>query len=485
MSTAMIDAKLPTSGDKLMASWEAKALFEMLTEGDPDSVSYSDWEKGFEDFDNRFGGEDSFERRHSYREPEIDINKQLADQWDRTFPEEIREEYKELDVTCHAILHAYKLIQEGIIELDWERRRIIDLLGDAIDIAPAADNSDVLIYGNNGPCLERKGSMGFSGDSGIGKSTLVMQLAVMMAAGKPLFGQFNVKEPLPVMIIQSEDNDRQIARCLNDICKVYGIDPESIRGMITIRKVDGCLTGRRFFRQLDAWAGVKKPALIIINPVSAVFEGDVSSSKDATTFLKRGLHPVLDKHNCGALIVTGQRKTYFKKNNGKTVTNSIIGSVEWYYDQRCVWGLYKVRDKDYRLCIEKREEDLNLLDDEGNQSVNISISHHEDGVLCWMGGDVLPSINSATTTTTTEKTEEKMSHDAVWAILNEVGTIGKNDLVKLLNDKTRTGWLGDGLAKARIKDLIKSVRILEEKRFRSEGRAEIMVTAIEGAPLAA
>lgn len=70
--------------------------------------------------------------------------------------------------------------------------------------------------------------MMFFSDPGIGKSTILTQVAVELAAGLPIFGLFPVPKPIPVLYVQTERGTQEWLERVELISKTYPIIAENL-----------------------------------------------------------------------------------------------------------------------------------------------------------------------------------------------------------------------------------------------------------------
>lgn len=76
--------------------------------------------------------------------------------------------------------------------------------------------------------IYEKTSLLVSADPGVGKSTIATQVAIELAAGLPVFGYFNVPEPVKVMYIQAERDKLEFLERVYEMSKTYPIVAENI-----------------------------------------------------------------------------------------------------------------------------------------------------------------------------------------------------------------------------------------------------------------
>lgn len=146
--------------------------------------------------------------------------------------------------------------------------------------------------------------------SGVGKSSLSMQMATVWAAGEECLGVRPLK-PLKIGIFQSEDDEYDVAnfrdRIRIGLAAELGWTDEQIReaeSRVTFCALDGS-TGVRFVEHLRRKQAQHRFDLIIINPLFAFFGDDLNDGNAMTAFLRHGIDPLIkdEETKCGCLIV--------------------------------------------------------------------------------------------------------------------------------------------------------------------------------------
>ncbi len=135
-----------------------------------------------------------------------------------------------------------------------------------------------------------------AGDGGTGKTLLVQQLAVCMAAQRDWLGA-SVK-PGRVALIACEDKPDELTLRLHDICGGLGVSPADLgdRLHITSRvgkenrltkftQGDGMLTP--FWHMLVRWLETVRPQLLIIDHAAQVYTGNENDRPSVTWFCNR------------------------------------------------------------------------------------------------------------------------------------------------------------------------------------------------------
>ena len=156
-------------------------------------------------------------------------------------------------------------------------------------ITPATDKTCLL--GNH--YLDRGAGAVLVGNSGMGKSSMMLQMAVVFALGRAFEG-LKPNGKLKSLIIQSEDSDNDIAEVMASIAysmKLTKDDIEIVRENVRI-VTDRMHRGVAFMAELKGQIIKVKPDLVWINPLAAFVDGDISNAEEAGVFLREQLNSI-------------------------------------------------------------------------------------------------------------------------------------------------------------------------------------------------
>jgi hypothetical protein len=151
--------------------------------------------------------------------------------------------------------------------------------------------------------LERGGAFILVAQSGVGKSLAILQTCCCWACGKggPYAFFLEPCRPLRIVIIQNEDSRNDLYRqslVLNAL-ELSNEQTELVRTNLWIETLRGKLgkDAITFIRRiLDLRSGCD---LVVLNPLSAYVEGDLTRTEDAVEFLYGQFSPLLDDYQCG------------------------------------------------------------------------------------------------------------------------------------------------------------------------------------------
>lgn len=178
-------------------------------------------------------------------------------------------------------------------------------------LAGTDDEYDWLIPG----LLERGDRFLLTGTEGLGKSTLVRQLAVCSAAGiHPL--TFAPMPPLTVLVVDAENSERQWRRKARGItwqaAREGQRDPQDHLLLHCVTRLD--LTGDRDLGLVHALIDEHEPDMLAIGPLYKLVPGAITNDDDAAPLINaldglraRGLALVMEAHAGHAQTKGGER----------------------------------------------------------------------------------------------------------------------------------------------------------------------------------
>ena len=245
------------------------------------------------------------------------------------------------------------------------------------------------ILGNRWLC--KGGSLLIVGQSGTGKSSLMMQAAVHWALGRDFFGIKPVK-PLRSIILQAENDALDCGESLQDVVAGAYLDSAEIAQLkehLAIYR-DTVSTGTTFTAALKALIIEHKADIVFVDPLLSFAGIDVSDQEQASKFLRHDLAPILLE--TGAVLVamhhTGKPKSSSDK-EGHTVADLAyagLGSSEFTNYFREVAVLFRCQGDQpiYKLGLTKRRGRADLKDSQGQFKSEIYIRHAaQKGVIRW------------------------------------------------------------------------------------------------------
>lgn len=186
----------------------------------------------------------------------------------------------------------------------------------------------------------------FSGDGGLGKSLLALQLAVAIVSKTDWLGLKCTEGP--VLFVTAEDDNDEVARRLGDVCRSKCLSPEALNDLHILCLVDRDTAfaeqtewGVRFndlFRMLAAKAKEINSRLVVIDPLAAFYGGDDVSRVSANGFV-RGLVRQIATKNRAVLVIAHPSVDAMRSNR------PMSGSTGWSNASRSVIYIEAVKDR--------------------------------------------------------------------------------------------------------------------------------------------
>ena len=239
--------------------------------------------------------------------------------------------------------------------------------------------------------LCKGGSLLIVGQSGTGKSSLMMQAAVHWCLGRDFFG-IKPAKPLRAIVLQAENDAGDISEALQDVMAGAYIDATErlqLRDALAIYR-DTVSTGTTFTKALRDLVVSHQADIVFVDPLLSFAGIDVSDQEQASKFLRHDLAPILLE--TGAVLVamhhTGKPKASADKEGQTTADLAYagLGSSEFTNWFREVAVLFRCQGEEpiYKFGLTKRRGRAGLKDSRGQFKPEINIRHSADkDVIRW------------------------------------------------------------------------------------------------------
>jgi len=142
--------------------------------------------------------------------------------------------------------------------------------------------------------LTRGSSMILSGGTGIGKSSLMMQIVIRWCLGKDFFGIAPVR-PLKIGVIQAENDKGDLAEAFQGVGHGLDLKPDEMKSLqhqLEFR-TEAVRTGDAFLAYARRFILRSKLDVIVADPLFSYFGGDLSDQGEVSVFLRNRLQPIL------------------------------------------------------------------------------------------------------------------------------------------------------------------------------------------------
>jgi hypothetical protein len=315
--------------------------------------------------------------------------------------------------------------------------------------------------------LCKGGGMLLVGPTGIGKSSLSMQMMICWALGRPLFG-IEPARPLTSLIIQAENDEGDMAEMRDGVYSGLNLTVED-RTLASSRIFvvdENTRTSEEFFNDtVKPMLREIKPDLLWIDTALAYLGGDNNSQQAVGAFLRNQLSPLLTEFNCAAVVVHHTNKPYTGNDRRRPVDSSYsaAGSAEWMNWSRAVLTMKKTEvNSVFELKADKRGNRLGWKEaDNTTTAYNKFIAHCKDpGTICWV--DVEPELVEGLAKGDTVTTDGVLKH------VPHCSPILKNTLLNICAKNK----LGENRARKLIDTLVADETLYELHRPRKGCQAE-------------
>lgn len=239
----------------------------------------------------------------------------------------------------------------------------------------------------------------FIGQSGLGKSSLAMQQAMLWCLGRPFFGTAPAKPDLRILFIQSENDEGDMAEPVQGILDSIVTTPDEVDRLNERMLIKRCrgLTGKDFFDWLGEQMQNHKADLSYVDPLLRFAGIEVSRTEQCTQMLNEWIDPVLAKTGS---ILTGIHHTGKPKQDrptkGMTIYDHMyagIGSSELVNWARAVSVIMPISDGLFELKLAKRGKRAWATHPNGEPTTSIYLRHHPQRIF-WEQSDP-PEIHQA------------------------------------------------------------------------------------------
>ena len=279
---------------------------------------------------------------------------------------------------------------------DWEAEQSLPDGKDRMPIARLAsydtrsDPNNVL--GSRWLC--RGGSLVIVGQSGVGKSSLCMQLMILWALGRPAFNVAPVS-PLRSLLIQAENDLGDLAEMYQGVRQGMEITPEEeaiLDERIVIYR-DTTRTGEAFVKSAAALVDRHKPDLVWADPLLNYIGDDISDQRVISDFCCRQLNSVSLRTGVVWCLLhhTGKPSRDPKAASHWTASDlaySGLGSSALTNWSRETAVLVRIKTADgtpptFQFSMTKRRIRAGLRTITGEPTDTIFLRHSDRGGICW------------------------------------------------------------------------------------------------------
>ena len=262
-------------------------------------------------------------------------------------------------------------------ETDEDQATIVTVK-DLLNFDPTNDPDNLI--GNR--WITRGSSMIISGGTGIGKSSLMMQIVIRWCLGLDFFGITPVKA-LKIGVIQAENDEGDLAEAFRDIVKSMALNVEQMRSLHSNLefRTETVRTGEAFLAYARRFIHKSKLDLIVADPLFSYFGGDLSDQSEVSVFLRNKLQPILHETKVAWIWMHHVAKPHRKESGAEPLTtmelaHSGFGSSELANWAREIAVLHEVgqsKPRRFQLAFCKRGGRL--------ETSSLHLRHSPTGIL--------------------------------------------------------------------------------------------------------
>lgn len=295
--------------------------------------------------------------------------------------------------------------------------------------------------------LSRQGSLLLVGNTGIGKSSLTMQLMIHWALGR---GCFNILPtgPLKSLLIQGENDVEDLIEMRDGVVASMELSDEeraSINSNIAVCHESG-RDGSRFIEEVLApLLQQHRPDLVWLDPVFQYLGGDSSQQEVVSGFLRQELGPLLTRHDSAVVLVHHTNKpskaSHRPSSNPNLWAYDAAGSAEFANWPRAILSLQATHQPAiYKLVAAKRGKRLGWLKPDGITPSFEKLLRHarQPGMICWdemESATPLPTVPQLAPDHAAVDVQQQADEveQAILATVPMEGSVEKKGLIEQLN----------------------------------------------------
>jgi hypothetical protein len=185
------------------------------------------------------------------------------------------------------------------------------------------------------------------GDPGLGKTTLLIDIAARVTTGRPMPLHDLSRPPASVVLLTAEDDPECVLR---PRLEAAGADLDRVHFLTAVRDAKGKLSTPSIPKDVDRIAEAIKDVgarMLIVDPPAAYLGGDVDAFKDSA--VRRALAPISEMAALHGLAVVFNR--HFNKGGGGKAIYKGGGSIAFAAAARAVLHVYQDPEDESRRLL--------------------------------------------------------------------------------------------------------------------------------------
>jgi hypothetical protein len=250
------------------------------------------------------------------------------------------------------------------------------------------------VIGNRWLC--KGGSLLLVSQSGVGKSSFCLQFLVSLAINRQFFG-IKAKEPLRVVMTQSENNLGDVAEAWQDITagmNLYESEQKLLDENLFIYR-DTHSVGQAFLDSMRSLIELHRAQVFVCDPLLSFAGIELSDQQEMTQFLRHGVARILEETGCILVAVHHTTKPKSAKDKeGQTPSDlaySGAGASELVNYVREVGVLVRQPGEEpvFKFSLTKRRGRAGMLNANGDFAGDIIVRHaRQAGQIRWEYGEL-------------------------------------------------------------------------------------------------
>jgi hypothetical protein len=289
------------------------------------------------------------------------------------------------------------------------------------------------LIGNRWLC--RGGSLILQGDTGMGKSSFILQAAMTWSLGRDFFG-IKPKRALKIILIQAENDAGGIAEPFQDII-AYVLKPEPdemavLKRNLIIGRQSAKAGAERFATYVRAIIMRYQPDIVIVDPLVSYFGSAIYDQEAASLFFRNNLQPIQNDtgvifafvHHVGKPPRANEQRQGPAHYLGLGSSDIMNWAREMVTMTHCGDGVYKVE-------FGKRADRAGVVNFAGEQVNEIFVKRAARGMRYW---SLAENINSAQDA---KDASEKKKREKIQAFIVRWETV---TLTQLKNHAAELGY---------------------------------------------
>jgi RecA-family ATPase len=254
------------------------------------------------------------------------------------------------------------------------------------------ENYDILNDPNtvigHGRWLQKGGSLLITAQSGIGKSSFAMQMAMSWCCGRELFG-IPAKRPLKIGIMQAEGDVGDMAQSFQGVMsgmRLNDSEKDMVRKNLHFFN-ESSKSGKDIIELARKIIVRHKLEVIVMDPLMAYISGNINDNVDVKNFCRHLLEPMLKETGCIAIMIHHEGKPKAKEViDSQTFSDMMYsgtGGADLVNYVRAVLNIRR-ESKDlpiFSFNLSKRGKEAGLRTPDGKPTLTIKLKHADDRVF--------------------------------------------------------------------------------------------------------